>query len=269
MDKKEMTKKHLITCSVMVVLVIISTLNICSVKGNKKEVKMAVKRPLLDTVPATTLEISKFVPKIIIPANDYSFANEALPINDAAVKRRLQRSLLKHDFKNVQTNILQSKALELFPVIEPILRAYGIPDDFKYVPLVESGLCGGTSPKGARGIWQFMPGTARTYGLRVRDGNDERLNVRKSTVAACKYIKELYVEFNSWTLAAAAYNNGEIKLERAISRQNEDNYFLMHLNKETAAYVYNIIAMKQIISQPGKYGYKTIFKPSELFALNY
>ena len=101
-----------------------------------------------------------------------------------------------------------------------------------------------------------MPGTARTYGLKVGNGVDERLSIKKSTIAACKYIKELYAEFNSWTLAAAAYNNGEIKLAKAINKQNEDNYFRMHLNRETGVYVYNLIAMKEIISRPTKYGYK-------------
>jgi len=261
-----MAKKHLITCSVIFVLVIISTLNIYSAMGSKTTVEPFVKP--VNTASALTIKAVNYVPKNIAAENDFSFANEALPINDARVKRKLQRSLVKHDFKNVRTNILQTKALQLFPVIEPILRAYGIPEDFKYIPLVESGLCAGTSTRGAKGIWQFMPGTARTYGLKVGRGVDERMNTRKSTIAACKYIKELYVEFNSWTLAAAAYNNGEIQIERAINRQNEDNYFLMHLNGETAAYVYNIIAMKQIISQPGKYGYKTYLKPNELLAYN-
>lgn len=191
-------------------------------------------------------------------ANDdgFSFANEALPVNDKLVDRKLKRSLIQHNYHNIQSNILQIKAEKLFPIIEPILKRYGIPDDFKYIPLVESGLCCGKSPKGALGIWQFMPGTARTYGLKVGHGRDERLNVSKSTVAACKYIKELYGEFNSWTLAAAAYNNGEIKLQHQINKQNEDNYFRMHLNHETGVYVYNIIAMKEIISRPAHYGYK-------------
>jgi hypothetical protein len=268
MNKKEMTKKHLITCSVMTVLVIISTLSICSVNGNKTEAEPLKKAVIPTPAPAPVFKTTSLILKNTFDANDYSFANEALPINDAVVKHKLQRSLRSHDFKNVGSNILQRKAAEFFPVIEPILAAYGIPDDFKYIPLVESGLCEGTSPKGARGVWQFMPGTARTYGLKVGKGIDERLNLRKSTVAACKYIKELYVEFNSWTLAAAAYNNGEIKLQKAINKQNEDNYFLLHLNKETAAYVYSIIAMKQIINEPAKYGYKTHLKPSELFAFN-
>ncbi len=264
MNRKKMTKRHLITCSVIVLLVIISALNISSTKAVptiKKTAKLNAR---------TSTPRSKFIFRNI-NENEYSFANEALPVNDASVNRILQLSLKKHSYKYVQSNILHNNAGKWFPVIEPILKAYGIPDDFKYIALVESGFGESTSSKGARGIWQFMAGTARTYGLKVGHGVDERMNTRKSTIAACKYIKELYVEFNSWTLAAAAYNNGEIKIEKAINKQNEDNYFRMHLNRETAAYVYNIIAMKAIISQPKKYGYKNNYnsvKTTELLAIN-
>lgn len=243
-----MIKKHLLTCSVMLVLVLISKLNIFSTTITEKV--------------ANNGNISHWTSKFIFlksNANAYSFANEALPVNDARVTRKLKTSLRQHTFKTVQSTILHRKAEKWFPVIEPLLRAYGIPDDFKYIPLVESGLCEGTSPKGARGLWQFMPGTARTYGLKVGHGVDERNNLRKSTIAACKYIKELYGEFNSWTLAAAAYNNGSIKLERAINKQNEDNYFRMSLNRETGSYIYKLVAMKAIIQQPKKYGYNNYY----------
>ncbi|MEO6149147.1 MAG: lytic transglycosylase domain-containing protein [Mucilaginibacter sp.] len=189
----------------------------------------------------------------------FSFAEEIIPVNDARVDRKMSFSLWMHSYKKVHSNILHIKAEKLFPIIEPILKYYGIPEDFKYIPLVESGLSAGTSPKGARGLWQFMPGTARSYGLKVNRGIDERLNVRKSTVAACKYLKELYGEFNSWTLAAAAYNNGSVKIGRAIKKQKEDNYFRMSLNRETGIYVYKLIAMKEIIENPGKYGYKEYY----------
>jgi membrane-bound lytic murein transglycosylase D len=260
MSKIEMTKKHLITCSVILVLVIISRLNIFSTDP-VYPVKYIAHTPskLLFSLPAEAAEEA------------FSFADEALPVNDKKVDFKLKKSIAKHGYKNIQSNILHSKADKLFPIIEPILKAYGIPEDFKYIPLVESGLKEGTSPKGARGVWQFMPGTARTYGLKVNKGKDERLNLRKSTIAACKYIKELYGEFNSWTLAAAAYNNGSIKLERAINKQNEDNYFRMTLNRETGSYVYKIIAMKEIISNPAKYGYKNFYsymqKPTPFLGL--
>lgn len=248
MSKIEMTKKHLITCSVIFVLVIISRINIFSTIPVFTVNTASINNSnLLYTKPAPAAE------------TEYSFASEALPVNDKRVNLKLNKSIATNRFKRIQSNVLHAKAYKLFPIIEPILKLYGIPEDFKYVPLVESGLCEGTSPKGARGIWQFMPGTARTYGLKVGNGKDDRLNVRKSTIAACKYIKELYGEFNSWTLAAAAYNNGSIKLERAINKQNEDNYFRMTLNRETGSYVYKIIAMKEIISKPAKYGYKNFY----------
>jgi membrane-bound lytic murein transglycosylase D len=259
MDIKKMIKKHLITCSVILVLAIILTLNIYGTTFRKTVIKPA-KRSYRISNPATAND-----------ANDYSFANEALPVNDAAVNRKMHHILMRHTYRNIQTNILQIKAERLFPVIEPILKKYGIPDDFKYLPLVESGLKEGTSVKGAAGIWQFMPGTARTYGLKVGYGKDERMNIHKSTIAACRYIKELYVEFNSWTLAAAAYNNGSIKLEKAMDKQSEDNYFRMHLNRETGAYVYNLIAMKEIIARPKKYGFDDLYAyvpHSQLLAYN-
>jgi membrane-bound lytic murein transglycosylase D len=258
MIKKEMIKKQLITCSVMFVLVVISVLAVNSSPA-KKPVIIAKSRP------------SNFIFTKADTDDGFSFANEALPVNNKFVDRKLRRTLIQHNYHNIQSNILQVKAEKLFPIIEPILKAYGIPDDFKYIPLVESGLCCGKSPKGALGIWQFMPGTARTYGLKVGHGRDERLNISKSTIAACKYIKELYGQFNSWTLAAAAYNNGEIKLQHQINKQNEDNYFRMHLNHETGVYVYKLIAMKEIISKPANYGYKVAYVaaiPTQWLAYN-
>jgi len=246
-----MMKKHLLTCSVIVVLLIILKLNTGSSIISKPAPKIA--QPVTYVVPNLVTKV-----KVKDADRGYSFADEALPVN-ATVYKKLQVSLKKHNYRNIQSNILHAKALKLFPIIEPILKAHGIPEDFKYLPLVESGLKEGTSPKGASGLWQFMPGTARTYGLKVNRKVDERKNIEKSTIAACRYLNDLYSEFNSWTLAAAAYNNGSVKLERAISRQSEDNYFMMKLNRETGSYVYSIIAMKEIIAKPKKYGYSEYY----------
>jgi hypothetical protein len=205
-------------------------------------------------------------------SNDFSFANEAIPVHDLRITKKLRKSLRKSSYNSVQSNILQEEAAKIFPVIVPILKFYGIPEDFKYMPLVEAGLKKGVSQRGAAGWWQFMPGTARTYGLKVGNGRDDRYSVRRSTIAACKYLRELYGEFNSWTLAAAAYNIGEIKMAKAIRAQNEDNYFRMHFNPETGVYIYRIIAMKQVIEQPQLYGYKNIYRvslpPANLMAIN-
>ncbi|HEY4324598.1 MAG TPA: lytic transglycosylase domain-containing protein [Mucilaginibacter sp.] len=259
-----MTEKHSIKCSVVLLLITVFSLNICHAKAGEKIKKTSKSKT----------KNSSGKPKFIYNEDlitDYSFADEALPVEDVAVARKMERSLKKHNFHHVQSYVLQKKAAKLFPVIEPILKAHHVPDDFKYMALVESGFGDGTSPKGARGLWQFLPGSARTYGLKVGHGVDERMDIKKSTVAACKYLKELHAEFRSWTLAAAAYNNGEIKLARSMRQQKERDYFKMHLNHETGIYVYNLVAMKAIISQPRKYGYKHYYasyyasmNPSEL-----
>src|SRR5690606_25987848 len=185
----------------------------------------------------------------------FSFADEKLPLHNPKVAGRIRRTLKAHSYERLQTNKLHREAEKWFPVIEPILKQYNIPEDFKYIPLVESGLKHGTSPKGAAGYWQFMPGTARSYGLKVNTEIDERLNMRKSTIAACRYLNELYNEFGSWTLAAAAYNVGENRIWRQIRQQNHRNYYKMNLNAETAAYIYKLVSMKEIIEHPAKYGY--------------
>ncbi|MDB5014974.1 MAG: murein transglycosylase [Daejeonella sp.] len=194
-----------------------------------------------------------------------SFANEKVPVKDARVNWRMVKMLKAHNYKSLQTYRLHQKASKWFPIMEPILQYYGIPEDFKYIPLVESGLLSGTSSKGASGYWQFMPQTARDYGLKVNKSVDERQQVRKSTIAACKYIRSLYSEFHNWTLVAAAYNIGETKLKHQMVLQNKHSYFKIKLNRETASYVYKLVSMKQIIENPARYGYS---KSKTLIARN-
>ena len=194
--------------------------------------------------------------KPLKPKAKLNFAKETLPVADARVKRKMKRYLASYSYGKTQTNRLHRKAAEWFPVIEPILKAHGIPNDFKYMPLVESGFRDGTSPKGASGFWQFMPGTARSYGLKVNGRVDERKNLRKSTIAACKYLNDLYDVFGSWTLVAAAYNVGDNHMKKQINRQKQANYYKMKLNRETGSYVYKLISMKEIVKNPSKHGYK-------------
>ncbi len=248
MNKNQVIKVHLITCTVIALLAVLFR-----VINNSP-----ISQPPVAETPVTHAHPLKFsyIRNTTTENNTLNFANEAIPVNDQKVGHKLSHTLSKLNFACIQSYVLQRNAEKWFPIIVPILKAHGIPEDFKYIPLVESGFCVSVSPRGAAGIWQFMPGTARTYGLKVGHGRDERIDLRKSTIAACKYIIELHGIFKSWTLAAAAYNNGEIKLARAINKQNEDNYFRMHLNRETGAYVYSIIAMKEILNKPAKYGYK-------------
>jgi len=264
MNKNEVIKVYLITCSVIALLVVISRF----INNSAISTPPVVASPVIHSHPLKFVYFTHNATE----NKTLNFANEAIPVNDKKVDKKMNHTLRKLDFSCIQSYVLQRNAEKWFPVIVPILKAHGIPEDFKYIPLVESGFCITVSPRGAAGIWQFMPGTARTYGLKVGHGVDERMDLRKSTIAACKYLLELHGIFKSWTLAAAAYNNGEIQLARAINKQNEDNYFRMHLNRETGVYVYSIIAMKEILSKPAKYGYKmaAIYsKPSpELLAYN-
>lgn len=186
-----------------------------------------------------------------------SFAEENVPLGDRQIERKMMRYLREYSYAKRRSHLLHRKALKALPKVAAILRAHGIPEDFKYIPLVESGFTSGTtSHRGASGYWQFMPSTARAFGLRVDEIVDERQHVEKSTMAAAKYIKALYREFNSWTLVAAAFNIGEGSLQRAINRQREDNYFRLKLNKETGSYVYKLISVKEIIEHPNLHGYR-------------
>ena len=186
-----------------------------------------------------------------------NFAEEALPLGDKQIERKMMRYLKQYSYKKQRSYVLHHKAVNALPRVAAILRRHGIPEDFKYIPLVESGFASGTtSHRGASGYWQFMPNTARSFGLRVDSAVDERQDIEKSTVAAAKYLKALYREFNSWTLVAAAFNIGEGNLQRAINKQREDNYFKLKLNKETGSYVYKLISVKEIIENPAMHGYR-------------
>jgi len=240
-----MLKKHLIPLTVILGLLVMANVFAYKLPTEVENLKKD-----------NYTNIKKETEEPVFSIAQLEFAEETLPIGDTRVNTKMKRTLASFSYQNLQTTRLHKKAAKWFPVIEPILDAYGIPNDFKYIALVESGLRGGVSPKGAAGYWQFMPGTARMYGLKVNSKVDERYNLKKSTIAAAKYIKELYDVFDSWTLVAAAYNVGDGHMKRQISRQKQDNYFKMKLNRETGAYVYKLISMKEILENPDRNGYK-------------
>lgn len=215
-----------------------------------------VEKDVKTAVMASTKSEAKVEKKATMFAS-LNFADEYLPEGDVSVERKIKRSLKAHSFERLRTHKLHKNAKAWFPKIEPILKQYGIPEDFKYLPLVESGLIEGTSHRGASGLWQFMPGTARAFGLRINASVDERLDVEKSTIAACKYLLVLYKDFGNWTLVAAAYNVGGGSLRKAIRNQQEEDYYKLKLNKETSNYVYKLISTKEVIEKPWRYGYKT------------
>ncbi|NPA35848.1 MAG: lytic transglycosylase domain-containing protein [Chlorobi bacterium] len=185
-----------------------------------------------------------------------SFAGERVPLEQQDVKESLDRELLVNTYWQSQTILFIKRANRYFPVIEPILKEYGVPDDFKFLALIESGLMPrAVSPAGAAGLWQFMRTTAREYGLEVNKEVDERYNVEKATVAACRYFKKAYDHYGNWTLAAASYNAGKTGIAKQLTRQKTDNYYDLLLGEETGRYVYRILAVKEILNNPDKYGF--------------
>ena len=184
-----------------------------------------------------------------------SFAGEKVPLSTYYVHEGLDLEVITNMYRHSSTMLYFKRANRYFPIIEPILKRNGIPSDFKYLCVIESGLTNATSPAKAQGFWQFIPSTGANYGLTVNDEIDMRNNLTASTEAACKYIRSLYNKFHSWTAAAAAYNCGENGLARRISKQSTDNYYDLWLNSETSRYVYRILAMKLIMQNPQKYGF--------------
>jgi hypothetical protein len=185
-----------------------------------------------------------------------SFAGEEMPLDRFDVKEALDRELLSNAYFHSQTIRYLKLAPRYLSIIEPILKEEGIPDDFKYLSLAESGFNpSAISPANAVGFWQFLKGTALDYGLEVNTEIDERYHVEKSTRAACQYLKDSYEIFGSWTLVAASYNRGMTGIQRQLERQKEDSYYDLLITTETARYVYRIVALKLLLEHPEKYNF--------------
>jgi len=192
-----------------------------------------------------------------------TFADEEIPLDILDVKEKLDQELLVNTYWQSQTLLFHKRANRWFPVIEPILKEHGVPDDFKYLAVIESGLTDVVSPAGATGFWQFMRNTGRDYGLEINNEVDERYHIEKATAAACEYLKDAHEKYGSWSMAAASYNMGMAGLNNQVKRQDVDNYYDLLLNIETGRYMYRILAIKEILSKPAQYGFH--FRPQDLY----
>ena len=184
-----------------------------------------------------------------------NFCEEEAPLNILDVKERLDRELVTNANLHGSTILILKRANRVFPIIEPILAKNGIPDDFKYLAVIESALINASSPAGAKGVWQFMPETAREKGMEVNDNVDERYNLVKSTEAACQYLLVAKAKLGSWTLAAASYNGGMAGVTKQIEIQKQTNFYDLLLIEETHRYVFRILALKEIMKNPANYGF--------------
>ncbi|MBL7958212.1 MAG: lytic transglycosylase domain-containing protein [Flavobacteriales bacterium] len=187
--------------------------------------------------------------------DELSFCGEPVPMDRIDVRERLDRELLVNTYWQSNTLLAHKRANRWFPLIEEVLKREGVPEDMKYLALVESNFTNAVSPMGAAGYWQFLKETGQHHGLEVNAEVDERYNVEKSTEAACRYLKNAYAKHGSWALAAAAYNLGSGGVDKQLGRQKKENYFDLLLPEETSRYVFRILAMKEIIRNPERYGF--------------
>ena len=191
------------------------------------------------------------------------FAGEKMPLENPDILERMDRELLVNTYWQSNGLLMFKRSQKYFPIIEPILAKNGIPDDFKYLAVIESGLTNASSPAGAKGVWQILKGTGRDYGLEVNDNVDERYHFEKATEAACKYLQDSKEKLGSWTLAAAAYNAGNAGISRRLEDQKVSSYYDLLLGEETGRYVFRIVALKEILNNPQKYGFN--FREKDLY----
>lgn len=185
-----------------------------------------------------------------------SFMGNPVPLHRFDVRENLERELIVNSYRHSQTIRLIKLAPRFFSIIDPILEKEGVPADLKYLAVAESDLNPkAVSPAGAAGFWQFMKGTAGDYGLEVNTDVDERYHIEKSTLAACRFLRDSYDAFGNWPLVAASYNAGRSAVNRHIERQKVNDYFDLMLAEETERYVYRILALKLILENPAKYGF--------------
>lgn len=206
------------------------------------------------TKPKSQNEFARQIAGGYFPAK-VDFAGEAAPLGISDVKERLDRELLVNENLHASTALILKRANRAFAVIEPVLKKNGIPDDFKYLAVIESGLVNVVSPAGAKGVWQFMPETAKERGLEVNENIDERYHLEKATQAACSYFLKAKEKFGNWTLVAASYNAGEAGIKKQIDIQKVSNYYDLLLSDETSRYVFRILALKEIMKNPSQFGF--------------
>jgi hypothetical protein len=199
-----------------------------------------------------------------LPTN-LNLAGERVPIEKQDIRERMDRELLVNTYWQSNGLLLMKRANKYFPVLEPLLKKYGLPDDFKFLALAESGFIDETSTAGAAGMWHFLKGTAKEYGLEVNSNVDERYHIEKSTKIAAEYLKNAKEKLGSWTLAAAAYNAGLYGVSKFLKTQEVDNYYDALLPDETERYIFRILALKEVISNPEKYGF--VIDQKDLYTL--
>ncbi|MFT6065712.1 MAG: hypothetical protein ACJAYY_002435 [Paraglaciecola sp.] len=214
--------------------------------------------------PTTSTHKTYKIKSLKLPSN-LNLAGERVPIEEQDILERMERELLVNTYWQSNGLLLLKRANKYFPILEPLLKEYGLPDDFKFLALAESAFIDETSSAGAAGMWHFMKATGQEYGLEINNNVDERYDIEKSTKVAAEYLKNSKERFGSWTLAAAAYNAGNYGISRRLETQEVTNYYDAKLPNETERYVFRILALKEVMSNPKKYGF--VFEKEDLYSL--
>lgn len=219
-----------------------------------------------ESAPETSLPApsSATVPEGYLPqrvhavdlSGPFTFAGEEIPVSNFDVRERLDQELLRNAYFHRNTILLLKRKARFFPIIERILAEEGVPDDLKYLAVAESGLSNAVSVAGAKGFWQFMTPTGKSFGLEINGEVDERFHLEKATRAACAYLKDYYRQFGDWRWVAVAYNMGGPNITKWRDRQRAETVFDLDINAETMAYLFRIVALKTILKDPTAFGYQ-------------
>ena len=209
--------------------------------------------------PGEPHSIKSEVPYCVTPPSvpeEAVFDGKTIDLRRYDRHERMDREMMAFTYMHSTTMLMLKRANRYFPVIEPILKANGIPDDFKYLMVIESSLNPiARSPSGAAGLWQIMPATGREFGLEVNDNVDERYNIRKATMAACDYFKQAYAKYGDWMAVSAAYNAGQGRISSQLDQQLASHAMDLWLVEETSRYMFRLLAVKEIFNNPQRYGF--------------
>ena len=247
-------KKHLKTTALTAAAALCLGVSLPMLVGNGEF------RPERDSVKS---QVPSYTAPLRVPQS-IDFAGETIALDRYDLRERLDRELMAFTYMHSSTMLTLKRANRYFPVIEPILREEGLPDDMKYLAVIESSLNSqARSGAGAAGMWQFMKGTARDFGLEVNDNIDERYHIEKSTRAACQYLKQAYEKYGSWLCVAASYNAGQGRISQQLQNQGVTRAVDLWLVEETARYMFRLLAAKSVLSHPQQYGF--LLKRTDLY----
>ena len=249
------TRNILLACGIAIILIgVTAAITLLPAQANDEQLEQLEEYEGTDREFVVFEQIDHITHDVELPET-MTFCGEEVPLDLYFVRERLERELMVNSYRHSATILQLKRTTRWFPVMEPIMEQYGLPEDFKYLAMIESELTNAVSPAKAVGFWQFLESTGKQYSLEINKEVDMRYNVEKETVAACKYLKESYSKFGSWTAAAAAFNCGNGRISKTMEEQRVDSYFDMLLPEETQRYVYRILALKLITENPEKYGF--------------